>query len=240
MILARSLLFFLIQALTLMVWASAFILVSPFLSLRGRYQFAMRWPAFVVWLARVQMGIRWTVSGEDHLSPHVSKMAIICSKHQSTWETFFLPSYMPRQLCFVFKKELLSVPFFGWGIRLLKMVHIDRSKGAEAYEHVAEQGRAQQALGRWFVFFPEGTRTRVGEQRRYKTGAARLAFALNLPIIPVAHNAGCFWPKGKLRLQPGTIEVQIGPALHPRDYDGPESLMMAVQSWIEEHVRGVR
>jgi 1-acyl-sn-glycerol-3-phosphate acyltransferase len=132
------------------------------------------------------------------------------------------------------------MPFFGWGIRLLKMVHIDRSKGAEAYEHVAEQGRAQQALGRWFVFFPEGTRTRVHEQRRYKTGAARLAFALNLPIIPVAHNAGHFWPKGKLRLTPGTIQVEIGPPLHPRDYDGPESLMMAVQTWIEEHVRGAR
>lgn len=237
MTLLRAIVFLTLQALSLTVWATAFILVSPFLSLRARYQFAMRWPAFVVWLARVQMGIRWRVSGEEHLSPHLNGMAILCSKHQSTWETFFLPSYMPRQLCFVFKKELLQVPFFGWGIRLLKMVHIDRSKGAEAYEHVAEQGRAQQALGRWFVFFPEGTRTPVGERRRYKSGAARLAFALELPIIPVAHNAGSFWPRSSIGIRPGCVEVKIGPALFPNDYDSPEHLMSAVEDWIEEHVR---
>lgn len=235
--LARSLLFHLLQAISLAVWASAFILISPFLGLHARYQFAMRWPAFVIWLARVQVGIDWRVTGRERLEPFLDRMVILCSKHQSTWETFFLPSTMPRQLCFVFKKELLRVPFFGWGIRLLRMVHIDRSQGAEAYEHVAEQGRAQQTLGRWFVFFPEGTRTPVGERRRYKLGAARLAFALQLPIIPVAHNAGYFWPRSSLVLKPGCIEVEIGPALWPSDYDSPETLMSAVETWIEEHVR---
>jgi 1-acyl-sn-glycerol-3-phosphate acyltransferase len=233
----RTVLFIVIQAVSLAVWASLFMASAPFLNLRNRYQLAMRWPAFVIWLGRGLMGIRWTVQGAEHLQPHLQGMAILCSKHQSTWETFFLPSFMPRQLCFVFKKELLWVPFFGWAIRLLRMVHIDRSKGAEAYEHVAEQGRTQQALGRWFVFFPEGTRTPVGERRRYKTGAARLAFALQLPIIPVAHNAGYFWPRSGLQLQSGCVEVQIGPAMFPKDYDSPEQLMAAVESWIEEHVR---
>lgn len=232
----RLVLFVLLQAISLMVWASAFIALAPLLSLPNRYRFAMRWPAFAVWLARVLMGIRWHVTGQEHLNAHLDGMAIICSKHQSTWETYFLPSFMPRQLCFVFKKELLRVPFFGWGIGLLRMVHIDRSKGPEAYEAVAEQGRAQQALGRWFVFFPEGTRTPVGERRRYKSGAARLAFTLQLPIIPVAHNAGYFWPRSGFGLRPGCIDVQIGPALFPKDYDSPEQLMSAVETWIEEHV----
>jgi len=157
-------------------------------------------------------------------------------KHQSTWETFFLISYMPREAVFVFKRELLWVPFFGWGLGLLRMIHIDRSKGADAFEQVVGQGAEKLAQRRWIVMFPEGTRTQPGTEGRYKTGGARLALRTGVPVVPIAVNSGECWPKGGWIKRPGLITVSIGDPITTQGKT-PEAITEEVRQWIEAEMR---
>lgn len=233
MALLRSLLFLLLQSVSLMIWGSLFLLAAPFLSPSRRYDLAMVWPGFVVWMAQWVVGIRWELRHEERLTPFLNRSAVVCSKHQSAWETLFLPSHMPRQLCFVFKRELLRVPFFGWAIGLLPMIHIDRRQGRQAYGAITEQAERRVQEGRWITFFPEGTRTRPGQRIAHKTGAARLAYSLGLPIIPMAHNAGLVWPRNALIKRPGLITIEVGQAFDPKDFPSAEALGQAVEDWIE-------
>jgi len=132
----RALLFTLFQIITVVPIALCCLICAP-LPLAWRYRLSMTWPRLQIWAARVLLGIRWQVIGQHHLPQGA---AILLSKHQSTWETLFYPGFMPRELCYVFKRELLYLPFFGWGIALLDMIHIDRKKGSNAFEHVVAQG----------------------------------------------------------------------------------------------------
>ena len=136
------------------------------------------------------------------------------SKHSSTWETLSLTQYFPP-LAYVAKKELLSIPFFGWGFALASPITIDRKAGIDAMQQIATQGRERFTQGFWIVIYPEGTRIRAGTRAKYKTGGARLAIALDVPIIPVAHNAGYLWPKGLFGKRPGTITMTIGTPISP-------------------------
>lgn len=234
MLFARSVLFVLFQCLTVVPYALACLLLAP-LPLHLRYRFTIGWPRMVLWAARVLCGIRWQVRGWQHLP---DGPAILLSKHQSTWETFYYPSYMPREVCFVFKRELLWIPFFGWGIGLLKMIHIDRSQGRDAFESVVAQGIVKLAEGRWIVMFPEGTRTPVGSQGRYKSGGARLAVRTGAPVIPIAVNAGECWPKRRFVKTPGLVTVSIGPPIVSVGRD-PEDLNAEVERWIETEMRRI-
>ena len=156
------------------------------------------------------------------------------SKHSSTWETFALNFLFPP-LAFVAKKELLSIPFFGWAFRLASPITIDRKAGQDAMTQIATQGRERLAQGFWIVVYPEGTRIPVGTRVRYKTGGARLAVSLGAPIVPVAHNAGYLWPKGVLGKRPGVITVSIGPTISPEGKD-MQQLTTEVETWIENEV----
>ena len=167
---ARAVTFLIFQAVTVVPMAFLCLLMAP-LPRPLRYRITVAWPRWQVIAARAILGIRWEIQGMSNLP---DGPAILLSKHQSAWETLFYPSYMPRELCFVFKRELLWLPFFGWGIALLDMIHINRGRGADAFEHVATQGATKLAQGRWIIMFPEGTRTPVGSQGRYKSGGARL------------------------------------------------------------------
>ncbi|MEY4083519.1 MAG: hypothetical protein RL483_888 [Pseudomonadota bacterium] len=237
--LVRSLVFVAFQAISVTIWGSLFVLLAPLLSPTNRYRFAMRWPAMSSWAAQVLLGLQVRVQGQQNLKDACQQPVIVCSKHQSAWETLFLPSYLPRPLCFVFKRELLRIPFFGWGIGLLPMIHVDRAEGLKAYRQIAEQARGRQAEGRWITFFPEGTRTRPGQRVKYKTGAARLALELNSPILPIAHNAGRLWPRNALVKQSGTIDLVIGSLIWPQPGETPDQLMRRVEEFIEETVRGL-
>lgn len=234
MLAVRSVLFMLFQLVTVVPYALACLLMAP-LPLHLRYRFTIGWPRMVLWAARVLCGVRWQVRGSEHLP---DGPAILLSKHQSTWETFFYPSYMPREVCFVFKRELLWIPFFGWGIALLRMIHIDRSQGRDAFESVVAQGTAKLAEGRWIVMFPEGTRTPVGSQGRYKSGGARLAVRTGAPVVPVAVNAGECWPKKRFVLTPGLVTVSIGAPI-PSDGREPDDLNAEVERWIESEMRRI-
>lgn len=218
--------------LTVIPYAFVCMLWAP-LPLDWRYRLTVGWPRLAVWGARWIVGIRWQIRGWEHLP---DGPAILLSKHQSAWETLFFPAYMPRQLCFVYKKELHRVPFFGWGLALLRMIPIDRSKGRDAFEQVVQLGQRRITEGRWPILFPEGTRIAPGQTGRYKLGGARLAVRTATPVIPIAHNAGERWPRRAFIKRPGLITVSIGPAIDPAGLT-PDELNQKVQAWIEAEMR---
>ena len=147
-----------------------------------RYRFITNWCAINLWAARWICGIRHRVIGLENVGD--APKIVVC-KHSSTWETLFLSRLLPP-LSYVAKKELLALPFFGWGFRLASPITIDRSAGQDAMVQIAEQGRTRFAQGFWIVLYPEGTRIPVGRRVRYKTGAARLAIAMQAPILPIS------------------------------------------------------
>ncbi|AIY43293.1 1-acyl-sn-glycerol-3-phosphate acyltransferase [Collimonas arenae] len=228
----RSLLFTVLMAILTVIWSFACILFAPFPYAR-RYYLTARWNVIVVWMAKVICGIRYEVKGMENFP---DAPAVVLSKHQSAWETIFLLQMTPRPLVFVFKKSLTYIPFFGWGIALLRMIPIDRSKGRDAFAQVVEQGRKRLADGQWIIMFPEGTRIPVGQTGKYKNGGTRLAVETNTLVVPIAHNAGECWPKNSFIKKPGLITVSIGKPIYPENLDSSE-LMVKVENWIESEMR---
>ena len=228
----RSLLYAIFLIVTVIPYAFACVLWAP-LPLHLRYKLTVGWPRLAIWGARVICGIRWQVKGWENLP---DGPAVILSKHQSAWETLFFPAYMPREVCFVYKKELHMVPFFGWGLALLRMIAIDRSKGRDAFEQVVAQGRKRMDEGRWPLLFPEGTRVPPGQAGRFKMGGALLASRTGAKVIPVAHNAGEFWRRNAFVKRPGLVTLSIGPAIESQGLP-PEELNQKVQDWIEGEMR---
>ncbi|MEX1073572.1 MAG: lysophospholipid acyltransferase family protein [Burkholderiales bacterium] len=174
-----------------------------------RYRIISGWSRLVVRLARALCGIRWSVEGREHLP---AKPAVILAKHQSAWETLAFQEIFPPQVL-VLKKELLWIPFFGWGLALMSPIAIDRANGRAALRDIARRGRERLAQGFWVVIFPEGTRVRVGEKRAYQQGGAWLAAQCGVPVVPVAHNAGRLWPRNAFLKRPGNVTVRIGPPI---------------------------
>ncbi len=230
----RAWLFFLIELVTVIPVALGCLVLAP-LPLHLRYSWTILWPRVVIWAGRVVCGMRYEVIGMENLP---NGPCVLLPKHQSTWETMFFPTIMPRELCFVYKRELHWVPFFGWGIKLLRMVSIDRKKGTDAFESVVRQGTQRLQEGRWIIMFPEGTRTPVGKRGRYKSGGSRLALRLGVPVVPIAHNAGELWPRTKLPQRPGLITVSIGPPIASAGRTA-EQIMSEVESWIESEMRRI-
>ena len=228
----RSLLFFVLMTVFTVIWAFVCFLAAP-LPYAKRYYWTSRWNVFVIWMAKVICGIRYRVKGLENLP---DAPVILLSKHQSAWETIFYLMYMPRPLVYVFKKELTYIPFFGWGIALLRMIPIDRKNGRDAFAQVVEQGRKRLADGQWVIMFPEGTRIAVGAKGKYKHGGARLAVETGVPVVPIAVNAGECWPKNSFIKQPGVITVSIGAPIPSQGLDAPE-LTTRVENWIESEMR---
>lgn len=228
----RSALYMVTLVVTVAPYAIGTILWS-WLPQRKRYFMATRWTRLAIWAARVICGIEYRVEGWENLP---DGPAIILPKHQSAWETLWLPSVMPRRLSFVYKRELHWVPFFGWGLATLGMINIDRSKGQDAFEQVVQQGGEHLRDDWWIVIFPEGTRTRPGSTRRFKTGGARLAVRTNTPAVPIALNSGECWPRKAFIKRPGTITISIGKPISPEGKSADEMAAL-VESWIETEMR---
>ena len=236
--LLRSALFFVWLVVTVIPWATFVVLVSLFVSSTTLYWICVGWLRQAIWAARWICGVRWRVQGLEHLpSASDARAAVLLApKHQSTWETFAFPMLMPHPLAYVFKRELLWIPFFGWAIGRLDMIHIDRSRRAEAWRKVAEQGQRIMGQGNWVIMFPEGTRTPRGEQGDYKTGASRLALATGVPIAPIAVTSARCWPRRSFLLRPGVIDVSIGRPI-PVEGRPADALMREVEAWIEAEMR---
>ncbi len=226
----RSILFALFQLVVTPPYAIA-VLALGWLPPVPRFRFIAIWCRMNLWAARVICGIRHRVEGVENMpaTPH-----IVMAKHSSTWETLYLTRIFPP-LAYVAKRELLSIPFFGWAFRFASPITIDRRAGRDAMEQIAEQGRERFADGFWIVIYPEGTRIPAGTRAKYKTGGARLAIEMDAPILPVAHNAGWLWPKGLLGKRPGTITLTIGAPISPTGKD-PAQLTREVEDWIEGEV----
>ena len=230
----RSILFLLFQLAVTPLYAA--VMVALFWIPRvPLYKIAAHWCYVNLMAARAICGIRWTVTGLENIpSDTRAHPHIVMSKHSSTWETLALNLYFPP-LAFVAKKELLSIPFFGWGFRLASPITIDRKAGTDAMDQIVKQGRERFAQGFWIVIYPEGTRIRAGTRAKFKTGGARLAIGMDAPVIPVAHNAGYVWPKGVFGKRPGLIRMTIGAPISPAGKD-PATLTQEVEAWIENEV----
>ena len=229
----RSALFFLFLVVTIVPWATAAVIYSIFVQGERLYWVCAGWLRVAIWGARWICGVDYRVLGRENL-PDVP--VVMLPKHQSTWETLAFPGLMPHPLCYVFKRELLYIPFFGWAMARMDLIHIDRSKRTEAWAKVAEQGRRFMAQGNWVIMFPEGTRTPRGSQGKYKNGGTRLAVETGRPVLPVAVTSARCWPRKSFVLRPGVIDVSIGKPIPSTGRDA-DSLMREVETWIEAEMR---
>jgi 1-acyl-sn-glycerol-3-phosphate acyltransferase len=233
--LIRSLVHLVWMAVTVVPWALFAIAISYVVRSTTLYWICVGWLRVAVQGGVWILGIRNRVQGMDNLPQGSKDPAVLLVKHQSTWETFVMPTLMPHPLAYVFKRELLYVPFFGWAMGRLDMIHIDRSQRAQAFAKVVSQGRRLMAEGVWVIMFPEGTRIPRGEKGQYKTGGARLAIEAGVPVIPVAVTSGRCWPRKAFIKRPGVVDISIGPAISSVGRS-PEDLMAQVEQWIESEM----
>lgn len=200
------------------------------------YRVARAWLKLSVDSAKVIMGIQYRVQGMENLPTDPKQGVVLLVKHQSTYETFLMPAIMPRPLAYVFKKELLKVPFFGWSIGALDMIHIDRAQRSRAFHKVVEQGKRLLDQGTWVIMFPEGTRIKRGEKGEYKTSATRLAIMTGAPVVPVAVTSAKCWPRKAFIKSPGVVDVSIGEPI-PSVGRKHDELMAEVEAWIEAEMQ---
>ena len=233
----RSVLVFSWLIITLIPFGFGLVVCSLFLdSTKLWWWFAAPFLKGVIAAARIIAGVKYRLHGEDNLPPADDmRRIILCPKHQSTWETFYFASMTSHPLAYVFKKELLRIPFFGWSIGRLEMIHIDRSKRSEAWKKVAEQGRVIMDRGKWVIMFPEGTRIERGKKGVYKTGATRLAVDTGAWVIPIAVTSARCWPRRSFSFRPGVIDVSIGEPIHAQGRE-PGELMNEIEQWIESEM----
>lgn len=203
-------------------------IVTILLPFRWRYYYISRWCMVNLWWLKVTCGITHHVEGMENIPPGP---CIVLSKHQSTWETLAYAIIFPTQ-SWVMKKELMWVPFFGWGVALMQPIAIDRGSGHRAVQSIIEQGCRKLNEGRWVIIFPEGTRIPPGKRGRYGIGGPVLAEKSGRPVIPIAHNAGEFWPRRSFIKNPGVIRMVVGPPIDSTGRSAAEIRELA-QQWIE-------
>lgn len=227
----RSALFATGMAISTLVFAPLSLLTFP-LPYRQRYAFITQWTRFNLWWLGATCRLRYVVEGLEHLP---TGPAVVLAKHQSTFETLAFQLIFPPQV-WLLKRELLWVPFFGWGLAMLEPIAIDRKAARKALQQLLTVGGERLEHGRWVVIFPEGTRMAPGQKGRYASGGAMLAARSGHPVVPVAHNAGEYWPRRGFIKRPGTIRVVIGPVIDSRGRSAQEINELA-EEWIEAEMR---
>ena len=232
MLLIRSALHLLWMIVTVVPWALAVLVFSLVGSSAQVYWMCAGWLRLAVTGGTVILGIHNRVTGMENLPSDKLDACVLLVKHQSTWETFSMVTLMPRPLAFVFKKELLYVPFFGWAMSRMDMIHIDRSQRTQAFSKVVAQGKRLMAQGTWVIMFPEGTRMARGQKGIYKSGGTRLAIETGAPVIPVAVTSAKCWPRRAFIKMPGVVDISIGKPISSIGRQADE-LMQEVETWIE-------
>jgi len=228
MLFLRSLLFSLGMWVSTVVIATLAMFTAP-LPFTTRFRFISQFARFNIWWLEKTCNIRYEVSGREHI-PTTGNGIVLC-KHQSAWETLVLQLIFPAQVMLL-KRELLWIPFFGWALALLEPIAIDRSAGRKAMKQLIEQGKKKLADGRWVIIYPEGTRTVPGTRGKYAPGGALLAEHSGYPVVPVAHNAGEYWPRRGFLKRPGTIRLVIGPVIDTQGLKA-QQINQQVEDWIE-------
>jgi 1-acyl-sn-glycerol-3-phosphate acyltransferase len=232
----RSVLHLLWMAITIIPWATFVVIASLFVSSTRMYWMCAGWLRVAVSGGTFILGIKNRVTGMENLPTGQTSAAVLLLKHQSTWETLCMPTLMPHPLAYVFKKELLYVPFFGWAMARMDMIHIDRSQRSQAFNKVVAQGKRLMAEGTWVIMFPEGTRIPRGQKGVYKSGGTRLAIETGAPVIPIAVTSAKCWPRKAFIKTPGIVDISIGKPI-PSAGRQPDELMREVESWIEAEMR---
>jgi len=225
MLLARNLLYWLILVVSL-VAMFPFLLLGALIP-NGAFWVGQQWVKVLMWSLKNVVGLKYRLVGAENIPDRPS---IICAKHQSGWETLALQEIFPHQV-FVAKRELFKIPFFGWGLKIVKTIGIERGS-AQASAQLAKQGKARRDEGYWITIFPEGTRVPPGSRGRYKSGAARMAKLFEMDMVPVALNSGEFWPKNSFLKYPGTVDVIVGPVIR-YDSGSETELIRRCEEWIE-------
>lgn len=228
MIYIRSVIFFIFQSVTAVLFSCIGVLLWP-LPFKWRYAVVSQWAKSNIWLLAKICDVHLEVEGKENIG---EEPAIIICKHQSAWETLALQTVFPPQV-WVLKRELFWIPFFGWGLASLKPIAINRKAGRKALAQVIEQGLDRLSSGAWVVIFPEGTRIARGFIGRFGIGGARLAVETGYPVIPVAHNAGKAWPKHGFVKYPGVIKMVIGEKIASKDVAAGD-LNQQLFDWMED------
>ena len=229
----RSLLFYLVLALTIIPLSLVLILSVPFTASEFRYDGMRAWGRFMLRSLELICGVKQRVIGMGNCP---DGPAVVMCKHQSAWECFWLGSYLPRRGAFIYKKSLDLIPFFGWALKSVGLLSIDRSKGKAAFQSFMERGPEFLKKGWWILIFPEGTRVPPGQHVRYKSGGVRLAVADGTPILPIALDSGLCWPKDSFAKFPGTVTVSIGRPI-PTAGRNAHEVNAEVEAWIESETR---
>jgi 1-acyl-sn-glycerol-3-phosphate acyltransferase len=230
MILLRSLLYFVLMSLTTLVYGLSIVVLGSFMPGSTVDRISTQWGRINLCLQRWICGLRYRIEGEEHLPRHGP--AVVMSKHQSAWETIALRGILRPDQSWVLKQELMRIPVFGWGLRFVKSIPIDRSAGRRAVVKVVEYGKRFLAEGRLVIIFPEGTRTEPGARRKYGVGGGVLAERSGVDVIPIAHNAGVFWRRRGVKKYPGEIHVVVGPPISVKGKKAVE-IVQEVEEWIE-------
>ncbi len=226
----RSIFYTLLQIIITLPYALIVLASFPLTPL-SRYRVTSGWAHIMLFLTRVICGVRYRVLGMENIPKTPS---IVLSKHQSAWETLAFQQIFPPQV-WVLKKELLRIPFFGWGLAMTSPIAINRSSGKAALKQIVQQGKDRLKQGLWIVIFPEGTRVAPGKKGKYGIGGAWLATRTGVSVVPVAHNAGELWGKNSFIKRSGTITVSIGAPIDPAGMKANE-LNARVEAWIELEV----
>lgn len=229
----RSLIFLLLQLLLTPIFSTLAILTFPFPPLT-RYRLISSYARTMIWLLGIVCGIRHQVVGIENVP---KEPCIVLCKHQSAWETLALQVILPPQV-WVLKRELLWLPFFGWGLAMTSPIAINRSDGKGAMKQLLKQGKQRLKQGFFVVIFPEGTRIPYGKRGKYKIGGALLAASANVPVLPIAHNAGRLWGRNSFIKRPGLITMSIGTPIATRGLKADE-INARAESWIEEEIQRI-
>ena len=222
----RAVLFQVGFVISVVVWAPVVLLLF-WLKPIPRYRVIRQWGRFTTWWLKISCGLSYEVVGRENIP---KTPCVILSKHQSTWETLAYQWLFPPHV-WVLKRELLWIPLLGWGMALSEPIAIARAQKRHAIDQVIQQGRKRLAAGRHVIIFPEGTRVPAGQHGRFKLGGARLAHATHSVILPVAHNAGCFWGRRTFVKQPGVIRLVIGQPIEVGHHT-PAELNARAEAWI--------
>ncbi len=231
MLYLRSFIFILGHAITGVLFGLIAVIIWPFFPYSWRWRIVTLWNRFVMLWIYLCCGIKFKITGHRHLNRYP---CVVLAKHQSTWETMFLQYYF-GPVSTILKKELLRIPFFGWGLASLRPVAIDRSNPVQALKDVKSKGIARLKEGNNLLIFPEGTRVPVGAIGTYARSGADIAISANVPIVAVAHNAAECWPHKQFLKYPGTISVVISEPIESTGKDRKQ-LTEEIKTWIESEI----
>ena len=229
----RSILF-LMGAIAITAPFGILVPASRLLGARAPFATARLYTIVLLEWVELSLGIRHEVRGWEHVP---KTPTVILSKHQSAWETLYIESRFPAQTWIV-KKELMWLPFVGWGLWAIRAIAIDRSSGRTARDQIVEEGAQRLREGLWVTIFPEGTRVAPGTRGRYGMGGALLATATGTPILPIAHNAGEVWGRYAFKKSAGMVTVVIGPPIATAGREAAD-VNREVEEWIEAQMRAI-